>query len=61
LDLIGGGNPAKAIRKRFDEETTHFLVKLQWWDWPAQKITKNLEALATSDIDALKRTFAGEV
>lgn len=28
---IVGGNPAKLIRKRFDEETVQKLLKLAWW------------------------------
>ena len=35
---IVGGNPAKIIRKRFDDETTDFLLNLAWWDWPMDKI-----------------------
>jgi virginiamycin A acetyltransferase len=29
---IVGGNPAKFIRKRFDDQTIDFLLKLKWWD-----------------------------
>ncbi|WP_218814577.1 CatB-related O-acetyltransferase [Rickettsiella endosymbiont of Dermanyssus gallinae] len=29
---IVGGNPAKLIRKRFDDKTTDTLLKLKWWD-----------------------------
>jgi acetyltransferase-like isoleucine patch superfamily enzyme len=29
---IVGGNPAKVIRKRFDEETVALLLELQWWN-----------------------------
>lgn len=42
---IVGGNPAKVIRKRFDDETIKFLTKLKWWDWPIEKITEKVEAL----------------
>lgn len=30
---IVGGNPAKEIRKRFDEETIGLLLTIKWWDW----------------------------
>ncbi len=50
---IVGGNPAKPIRKRFDDETIAFLLELKWWDWDMDKITKNLEFLATGDIKNL--------
>ncbi len=51
---IVGGNPAKEIRKRFDDETIEFLVNLRWWDWPIEKITEHVNILATGDIEALK-------
>jgi virginiamycin A acetyltransferase len=52
---IVGGNPAKVIRKRFDDETIQLLLSLKWWDWDAQKITDNLETITSGKIDALKR------
>lgn len=32
---IVGGNPAKVLRYRFDEETIARLQKIAWWDWDA--------------------------
>lgn len=29
---IVGGNPAKVIKKRFDDETINSLLELSWWD-----------------------------
>lgn len=55
---IVGGNPARAIRKRFDEETTRFLLELKWWDWDAQKITDNIHLLTSHNTDALKKIYA---
>lgn len=52
---IVGGNPAKEIRKRFDEETIQSLLALKWWDWDMQKITDNLEAITSGKIDVLKK------
>lgn len=37
---IVGGNPATLIRKRFDDVTIEKLLKLSWWDWPLEKISK---------------------
>lgn len=55
---IAAGNPAKEIRKRFDEQTIDFLLKLRWWDWDVDTITKHLDILTSGDIDALKAIFA---
>jgi virginiamycin A acetyltransferase len=51
---IVGGNPAKVIRKRFPPETIEFLLALQWWNWPIEKITEHLTAIATGDLNYLK-------
>lgn len=36
---IWAGNPAKLIRKRFDEETIEALLVIKWWEWEDAKIT----------------------
>ncbi len=51
---IVGGNPAKEIRKRFQEEEISELLQLQWWDWPIEKITANIQNLTGNRIDKLK-------
>lgn len=35
---IVAGVPAREIRKRFTEETVENLQKIQWWDWPNNKL-----------------------
>jgi virginiamycin A acetyltransferase len=37
---IVAGNPAKVIRKRFDEELIELMLKLRWWDLPVEEIIK---------------------
>lgn len=37
---IWAGNPAKLIRKRFDEETINKLLELKWWLWDDEKLQK---------------------
>ncbi len=55
---IVGGNPAKPIKKRFDQDTIDFLVSLAWWDWGVDKITSNLEAITTGNITLLKEPYS---
>jgi virginiamycin A acetyltransferase len=50
---IVGGNPAHEIKKRFSEDTISKLLDLKWWDWPIDKITKNLHNLTDINIDKL--------
>lgn len=52
---IVGGNPAKVIRMRFDEATIARLLRITWWDWPADKITEHLHIINSVDVDALER------
>ncbi|GAA0576255.1 Vat family streptogramin A O-acetyltransferase [Rhizomicrobium electricum] len=52
---IVGGNPAKLIKKRFDDDTIVALQTLAWWDWPVEKITAAIPAIIGADIEALKR------
>lgn len=57
---IVGGNPAQVIRKRFDQQVIDMLLKLQWWDWPADKITANLDLLTSHDPLQLAKFCADE-
>ncbi|UWX60778.1 CatB-related O-acetyltransferase [Chryseobacterium oranimense] len=38
---IVGGNPAKFLRKRFDQQTIDKLEKSEWWLWDKEKIIRN--------------------
>lgn len=51
---VVGGNPAKIIKKRFTDETIAILEELAWWNWPVEKITQNITAIMSSDIEALR-------
>lgn len=35
---IWAGNPARFIRKRFDDESIKILLESKWWDWPDDKL-----------------------
>lgn len=50
---IFGGNPAKCIRQRFNDDTIQSLLKIAWWNWESAKITRNLEKIVSADIEAL--------
>ena len=48
------GNPAKPLRKRFDEELTGLLLKFKWWDKPIDEINKLLPILTCSNLEKIK-------
>lgn len=50
---IVGGNPANEIKKRFSPEHIEKLLKLKWWNWEIEKITRNLKYLTGNEIDRL--------
>jgi acetyltransferase-like isoleucine patch superfamily enzyme len=50
---IVGGNPAKTIKMRFDDETISRLMKLAWWDWPEEKVHSNIHLICNPDIESL--------
>jgi virginiamycin A acetyltransferase len=49
-----GGNPAKEIKKRFTDDQIETLLKLKWWDWPIEKITKNVQHLTGENLNAFE-------
>ena len=51
---IVGGIPAKPIRRRFDDKTIAELLRLRWWDWDEEKIRRNISAIQSGNIAALK-------
>jgi acetyltransferase-like isoleucine patch superfamily enzyme len=52
---IWGGNPARLLKKRFDDETINELQKIAWWNWDIKEIRENIPHLCNSNIQALKK------
>lgn len=52
---IIGGNPARLIRKRFDEGLIALLLSFAWWDRSPEEVTSLLPLLTCSDIEAVRR------
>ncbi|PYC65713.1 acetyltransferase [Micromonospora arborensis] len=42
---IVGGNPAKAIRRRFEEADIDRLRRAAWWDWPVDLVTEHTRTI----------------
>jgi virginiamycin A acetyltransferase len=58
---IAGGNPAKPIRKRFDDELIALLLKLKWWDMPIEQINELIPVLSDPDLERVKVRIKGLV
>ena len=52
---IVAGNPAQERRRRFPDDTVERLLRIAWWNWPVERITRNLAAIRGADIDALEK------
>ncbi|MCF2872991.1 CatB-related O-acetyltransferase [Octadecabacter sp. G9-8] len=52
---ILAGNPAKPVRRRFDDATIAALAKIAWWHWPIETVVSNEAAICGADLDALER------
>ncbi|QDX30211.1 type B chloramphenicol O-acetyltransferase [Dickeya poaceiphila] len=50
---IVGGNPAKIIRKRFDDRHISMLIEMKWWDWSEEQLKAMMYFLTSGDIDGL--------
>jgi virginiamycin A acetyltransferase len=51
---VAVGNPARIVRRRFDDPTVARLLALRWWDWDIEAITRNLEPLCTGRLDLIR-------
>ncbi|MGE4373228.1 MAG: type B chloramphenicol O-acetyltransferase [Xanthobacter sp.] len=50
---IVGGNPARLIRKRFDEDRIQLLLEMRWWDWADAQLKAAMPLLTRGDVEAL--------
>jgi len=50
---IVGGVPAKTIRPRFEQPVIDALLSLEWWDWPEEKVKRNVDAITSGNVRKL--------
>lgn len=55
---IVAGNPARPIRKRFDDELIDLLEKFCWWDKSIEEIKALVPLLMCGDLDKVKNEIA---
>ena len=49
------GNPAKELRKRFNDELIDLLLKFRWWDRSIDEINALIPILTCSDLDKVRK------
>lgn len=52
---IVGGNPARFIRKRFDDELIELLLQWKWWDLTPEQLVDALPILCNPDLEEVKK------
>ena len=58
---VVAGNPAKAIRKRFDDELIGLLLRFRWWEKPIDEINGLIPLLTSSDLEKVKAALKAEL
>jgi len=45
------GNPAKIIKRRFNDEVIGRLLLVKWWEWDDKTIEHNMQLILNNDVD----------
>jgi virginiamycin A acetyltransferase len=56
---VVGGNPAKVLRSRYDEEDVERLLRAAWWDWPVEAVTEHARTIMAGTPAELERIADG--
>ena len=51
---VVAGNPARLLRRRFDDEMIELLLRLKWWDKDIQEISRLIPILTSCDLEKVK-------
>ena len=54
---IVAGNPARVLRKRFDDELIDLLLRFKWWDKSIEQINALIPILTSSDLDTVRKNL----
>ncbi len=51
---VVAGNPGRVVKTRFSDADIARLLAVAWWDWPIDKVTRNVGSIMDGDITALE-------
>ena len=54
---VVGGNPARFVKKRFDDEMIDLLLRVRWWDFAPERLAETLPLLCDPDLDKVRRAL----
>ena len=52
---VVGGNPARFIKKRFDDELIELLLEFKWWDLSPEELANVMPLLCDGDLEKVKK------
>ena len=55
------GNPAKPVRKRFDDALIELLLRFKWWDKSIDEINALIPILTCSDLETVKKELTARL
>jgi virginiamycin A acetyltransferase len=55
---IVAGNPARVLRRRYDDEDVDRLLRAAWWAWPVELVTEHARAIMSGTPADLERIAA---
>jgi len=58
---IVGGNPARTIRKRFDDDDIARLLEMKWWEWPAERLKAAMPLMTSINVAELYRFWRSDI
>lgn len=47
---VVGGNPARHIRYRFNEQTRLALLRIKWWSWSEEKVAEHKDQIHSANV-----------
>lgn len=54
---VAGGNPARVVKERFDDELRDLLLRFRWWDLPSRELAEVLPLLCDGDLEKVRRVL----
>ena len=54
---VFGGNPARLVKMRFDQELIGLLLRFRWWDLDGEELAKLLPLLFDPDLEKVRRAL----
>ena len=55
------GNPARVLRKRFDDELIELMLRFRWWDKSIEEINSLIPILTCDDLEKVKKELRAKL